>query len=143
EELGLTEEELNRALDQWSEAPADIYQKGLAAFYRRQYAEANRYLSEAVTQGGLIERYVPLARVEFELAHYAAAESALRKVLVVHPEDPLLLNDLALVLEQQGRYTEAEPLFQRAVQGYESSRGSNHPDVATSLNNLALVYKNQ
>jgi Flp pilus assembly protein TadD len=41
---------------------------------------------------------VPLARAEYEQGHYAAAEAALGKVLTVHPDDPLVLNDLGVVL---------------------------------------------
>ena len=32
-----------------------------------------------------------------------------------HPDTATSLNNLALLLEQQGRYVEAEPLFRRAL----------------------------
>jgi tetratricopeptide (TPR) repeat protein len=38
------------------------------------------------------------------------------------------------------RYNEAEPLFLRSLAIWEKSLGKNHPDVATSLNNLAELY---
>ncbi|MFM6272300.1 MAG: tetratricopeptide repeat protein, partial [Dolichospermum sp.] len=53
------------------------------------------------------------------------------------------LNNLALLYNNQGRYTEAEPLYIRALSIYEQQLGENHPYVATSLNNLALLYDNQ
>ena len=43
----------------------------------------------------------------------------------------------------QGKYTEAEPLYQRALAIDEKALGPEHPDVATDLNNLALLYQGQ
>ena len=43
----------------------------------------------------------------------------------------------------QGRYGEAEPLYQEALAMRKRLLGDEHPDVATSLNNLALLYNNQ
>ncbi len=43
----------------------------------------------------------------------------------------------------QGKYVEAEPLYQRALAISENSLGPEHPHVATSLNNLAELYRAQ
>jgi hypothetical protein len=43
----------------------------------------------------------------------------------------------------QGQYTKAEPLCQRALAIREKVCGSEHRDVANSLNNLAALYKTQ
>ena len=40
-----------------------------------------------------------------------------------------------------GRYAEAEPLFRRSLEIQEKQLGRDHPDVATSLNNLADLYR--
>ena len=40
-------------------------------------------------------------------------------------------------------YAEAEPLYQRALAISEKALGPEHQQVATSLNGLALLYKNQ
>jgi tetratricopeptide (TPR) repeat protein len=37
----------------------------------------------------------------------------------------------------------AEPLYQRALRILETALGPDHPDVATSLNNLAALYRVQ
>ena len=50
------------------------------------------------------------------------------------------LNNLAELYRRQGKYVEAEPLYKRALVIREKALGPNHPDVAQSLNNLALVY---
>ena len=43
----------------------------------------------------------------------------------------------------QGRYAEAEPLYKRALAIREKALGPDHPDVGTSLNNLAGLYRAQ
>ena len=43
----------------------------------------------------------------------------------------------------QGKYAEAEPLYQRALRITETALGPDHPSVAIRLNNLALLYKTQ
>ncbi len=41
----------------------------------------------------------------------------------------------------QGRYAEAEPLFQRALAIDEKALGPEHPDVAASLENYAALLR--
>ncbi|MCH6578498.1 MAG: CHAT domain-containing protein, partial [Proteobacteria bacterium] len=48
-----------------------------------------------------------------------------------------------LLYHRQGKYAEAEPLHKRALAIREKALGPEHPDVATSLNNLAELYKAQ
>ena len=40
-----------------------------------------------------------------------------------------------------GAYAKAEPLYQRALKIREKALGPDHPDTATSLNNLAALYR--
>jgi tetratricopeptide (TPR) repeat protein len=47
------------------------------------------------------------------------------------------------VYQDQGKYTEAAGLFERALAIREKALGANHPDVGQTLNNLALVYWKQ
>jgi tetratricopeptide (TPR) repeat protein len=44
---------------------------------------------------------------------------------------------------KQGKYADAEGLYKRALAITEKAFGADHPDVANSLNNLALVYQEQ
>ena len=44
---------------------------------------------------------------------------------------------------KQGKYSEAEGLYKRALAIRETALGANHRDVAWTLNNLALVYADQ
>jgi hypothetical protein len=41
----------------------------------------------------------------------------------------------------QDQYTKAAPLYQRSLVIKEKAVGPNHPSVATSLNNLAELYR--
>ena len=40
-------------------------------------------------------------------------------------------------------FLDAEPFYKRALAIREKALGPDHPDVATSLNNLAVLYNNQ
>ena len=86
----------------------------------------------------------------YEQAHYGEAEKAwllaLKEAENFGPEDPLLatsLNNLASLYYAQGKYAEAEPLYQRSLAIREKALGPEHPDVAQSLNNLAELYRTQ
>jgi tetratricopeptide (TPR) repeat protein len=50
------------------------------------------------------------------------------------------LNQQVADLYQQGRYAEAIPLYQRSLAILEKALGPEHPNVASNLNNLALLY---
>lgn len=54
-----------------------------------------------------------------------------------------LLNKNAVGLYRAGQYTEAEPILKRVLAIREEMLGPNHPDTATSLNNLAMLYERQ
>ena len=49
--------------------------------------------------------------------------------------------NLAELFRAKGYYTEAEPLYQRALIIYENTLGPEHPHVATGLNNIAFHFE--
>jgi tetratricopeptide (TPR) repeat protein len=53
------------------------------------------------------------------------------------------LGRLANLYADQGRYSEAEPLFQEALRLGKQLLGDTHPDVVASLSNLAGLYESQ
>jgi len=63
------------------------------------------------------------------------------------PEDPseksIYLMKIGNLYDFNGCYREAEPLFKQALEVRRKIYGENHPDVATSLNNLAEVYSKE
>ncbi len=53
------------------------------------------------------------------------------------------MNNQAKLHREQGRYEEAESLYQRSLEISEQSLDKNHPSVATALSNLAGLYESQ
>jgi tetratricopeptide (TPR) repeat protein len=56
-----------------------------------------------------------------------------------HPDVATDLNNLAELLREQGKYSEAEPLYRRALEIREAQLGINHPSTATVRENLELL----
>ena len=53
------------------------------------------------------------------------------------------LNAQVVQLYQQGKYAEAIPIAQEQLRVAEATFGAQHPNVALSLNNLAVLYREQ
>ncbi len=62
---------------------------------------------------------------------------------LVGPEDPTsgLLNQVGVLWMTKARHAQAEPLYRRALAIDEQSFGSEHPNVAIRLNNLAQLLQ--
>jgi len=58
-----------------------------------------------------------------------------------HPDTLLSVTCLAMLLQAQGNHEEAEPLYRRAMVGFEKKYGPNHRDTLISVNNLAVLLK--
>ena len=56
-----------------------------------------------------------------------------------HPDYATSLNNLALLLDSQGDYAGARPLYEQALAIRKEVLGERHPLYATSLSNLASV----
>ena len=54
-----------------------------------------------------------------------------------------ILNQESMELYRTGQYDRAVVVAKKALEVAEKNVGPNHPDVATSLNNLALLYHTQ
>ena len=89
----------------------------------------------------------PLTPRERQAAEIEDARASLRVVELEHgpkhPNTATSLNHLAALLESQGNYEEARPLYERALKIREEALGPRHPHTATSLNNLALLLHDQ
>ncbi len=87
-----------------------------------------------------------VAAIHRELRNYDRAEALYRRAAVIQeahhvPGDgstdlASTLANLATVLHDQGRFEEAAPLHERSLAIRERERGPEHPETATSLNNL-------
>jgi hypothetical protein len=58
-----------------------------------------------------------------------------------HPDVARDLNNLALLLHDTNRLSEAEPLMQRALEILETSLGSEHPKTQTVRKNLDFLKR--
>ena len=55
----------------------------------------------------------------------------------------VLQNNLALLLKDQGKLDEAEPLFREALEVCRRTLGDSHPSTLASINNLGMLFKAQ
>lgn len=75
------------------------------------------------------------------LYHRVAYSNARDPIRVSEQFLPTNFNNIRSIA--QGNYAEAESLFQRALTIKEKVLGPEHPEVATSINNLAMLLKIQ
>ncbi|MFM9104168.1 MAG: tetratricopeptide repeat protein [Cyanobium sp.] len=71
------------------------------------------------------------------LAPHAKAVAGFAEALGISKPTARLLNDLGLLLKSKAAYADAEPLMRRSLAIDEASYGTDHPNVASRVNNLA------
>ncbi|MGC2632753.1 MAG: FxSxx-COOH system tetratricopeptide repeat protein [Candidatus Cybelea sp.] len=76
------------------------------------------------------------------LAHARSALEALPSDIELTSASSLA-SRCGIYLHERAEYAAAESLFMRALAIRERALGPDHPDVASSLNSLAIVYRNQ
>ncbi len=144
----------------------------LGRLYRAlgEYEEAERFLRAALEQRRALygEQSVEVAQSMHDLGQllrlwggeaggdgegnvYGEAEAlfrsalALRKALLgeEHVDVAETLNNLAVVLREQGKYAEAEAMFRESLALWKKSTGEESRSIATVLNNLAAAFREQ
>jgi tetratricopeptide (TPR) repeat protein len=93
----------------------------------------------------LWEEYTGEAVASIGAARYARAEQylnlALGKADLLGPQERgINLNALGELNRRRGRYEDAMTFFLLALEAKEAGLGFDHPDVAITMTNLALVY---
>ena len=58
-----------------------------------------------------------------------------------HPDTLISVNNLAVLYRATGRYGQAEPLYQRALEAASACSGPTTPNTLISVNNLAGLYR--
>ena len=86
-------------------------------------------------------RIVPCALAA--LLWWSSASPAFAQDQAAQLAEAKRLDEQVIQLYQAGRYAEAVTLVQRILAIQEKALGPDHPDVATSLNKLALLYQAQ
>ena len=105
---------------QWAERAVRAVSQAFPAVHFPNWTQCERFVPQALACASLVETYL----FEFK-------------------EAPRLLNQAGLYLHGRARFSDAEMLYQRALAIFEKVLGPEHPDVASSLNNLAALYEDQ
>jgi tetratricopeptide (TPR) repeat protein len=58
-----------------------------------------------------------------------------------HPDTAACIHDLAQLVQDQGDFTAARPLYERALAIYEKVLGPEHQDMATAMSNFARLLE--
>jgi tetratricopeptide (TPR) repeat protein len=103
------------------------------------YSRMGRICASRIEQGESIQYGAELQ----EALDYFCKAAEIQTVLGLETDLGTSLGWQGYLYESQGRDSEAELLFVRSLEIRERQLGSDHPDVAKSLNNLAELYRNQ
>ncbi len=119
--------------------------EALAQFEKGNYEEAEKLFqkerqnkkAEAANAAYYLGN-IKFAQLDFKTAsqHYLDAVND-------EPNNSVYLNAAGYLLFLLADYRASEPLYQRSLKITEKVLGPNHPDVATVLNDLALLYDKQ
>ncbi len=148
-EMGIDPERLESVLQKLQESSPEPYERGMASLYNRDYERAAKQLAEALQKSR--QQFPPnpreianassfLAQTYFNQAKFEAAAEAYQIAAQARPDDPVILNNLGISLSRAGRYTEAKPAYQRAIEimGKQPDRDPLEFQIASS--NLAALY---
>jgi tetratricopeptide (TPR) repeat protein len=153
-EFGLTPDEVDRAIREWSRKVTDPYQKGLAELYASNYPEAAKLLTASLDQkireiealqNQAANNAFFLGEAQMGQGQYKSATEAFKKALALRPDDGVFLNSLSLAFRMAGNLGEAERAGERAMvsKGGDPRFGQYHPATAIATLNLALVYQEE
>ncbi len=117
-----------------------VVRDGMEKAEQRQWAER---AVRAVNQAFADVEFSSWPKCGRVLPHAQACASFVDEFGFEFAEASRLFNEAGFYLYERARYDEAKPLYQRALGIREKALGPEHPDVATSLNNLAALYRAQ
>jgi tetratricopeptide (TPR) repeat protein len=118
----------------------EVFKDTLDGDKRKQWSER---VVRAVQKAFPEIEYTTWVFCELILAQAEAAYRIIEKFKFEFEEAGDLLNQTGYYLNERARYDKAEPLYERALAIWEKVLGPEHPNVASSLNNLAELYRNQ
>ena len=119
------------------------YASALEAIVDGRYDDARRLLDQAQQNKEVSLDKIIFARglTEMHVGHFADAVGWFKKALELRPSNADIIEATALALLEAGQPGEAEPLLRRALAIREKVLGPDHPEVAQSLENLAVLYR--
>lgn len=128
--FGMDANDVDQSIRRWGTRIQDPYDKGIAALYEGNYSQAQDQLQVASDERAvdLQESIKKFADAKFFLGQclylqgkYQTAVDAFREVIRWRPDDPLVLNNLALNLSHIGNLSEAEALYRHSVDQQRAS----------------------
>jgi len=122
---------LNRAAQQFTQGRSVESQRVKAQPNNPKAAYSGRKLPSLNSSLRLLQSVEPLTPAE------QFAQSALYSVGVA------LMSTLGILYMEEGRYGQAEPMLEGALEIRKQLLGATHPDVIVSLYNLATLYDNR
>ena len=103
--------------------------------------------TDEITQ---VDVLLSVAKCYTLMGKYEAAEQMCRQAWQLQevlrkdlPNTLMSMNDLAISLDQQGKYTEAESMLRQTLKLQEEVLGKDHPDTLISMSNLAGSLRQQ
>lgn len=133
---------------QRQESAVALYTRGTALAVEGKYAEAAPMLEIAVKKNPQLDcAWYSLCVADRELGKYKDAARDCRRAIELLEKSGetkttkfgRALNELGLILQAEARYDEADELYYRALDLFETLRGKNDASTATVLTNIASL----
>ncbi|MDP8051720.1 tetratricopeptide repeat protein [Pasteurella atlantica] len=146
------EKDLNEIVESGTKELAPVaYESGRLAENRVDYCKAMKAFTKAVTLNKNNPSYLlKAAQMAEKVGNFNQAQQWFETLIKLTQHD---INSLDYAAAQDGlaniffyeqrKYNEAEPLYRRSLAITEKVMGENHPSLATTLNNLANLYRTQ
>jgi len=119
--------------DDMDQYACKVWAERVARILNRVFPSAD-IVETDVTSWPTCQQYLP---------HVLACVALVEQEVLCIPEAAQLLHHAGIYLFERGLYEEAQPLLQRALAIREQALGADHPDVANSLDKLALLCEAQ
>lgn len=110
---------------------------GRGYFEKRQYVEAERYLSQVVERSqSFADVYNMLGVIYHDQGHFARAQRAFEAALRLNPAYTDAALNLAVIYNDMGKYREAKEVYQAAVSRQRTSPSRLDPFVKGKIANM-------
>jgi tetratricopeptide (TPR) repeat protein len=116
-----------------------LYMKGIIQLQARSLSQSLELRENELKKAtaAIFDAAFFLGQSLFIEGKFQGAVSAFQKAFEINPDDPILMNDLALSLSANGDFPSAEPLLRRALETHQATFLPEHLQIAKDMNNLA------